>query len=398
MRFTLGREQQDTVNASVPFYRNSYEQVMQIAGLAGTGKSVVLNAIAERLNIRKEEIAAMAFIGQAAIIMRLKGFRNAKTIHSWLFKPTDEQIVDMHGNPIYDTYHNRPKIQLGFEPKALEGIRLMIIDEGGTVPRSMKKEIESRGIKIIVAGDLGQLPPVDDEPAYLYEGKIHYITEVMRQKAGSNILYLAHRARLGLPIQYGYYGDCLVIDEDDLTDQMLLGSDIIICGKNKTRDVINKRVRRLLGFNTDLPMQGERMVCRKNNWNIEVDGINLANGLIGTVLNSPGIDGFDGTSYKINFRPNMLHSPFIDLRCDYNYLIAPYEQKAFLKNNKYAKGLEKLEFAYAITCHLSQGGTYHSGIYIEEYLSKEIQNNLNYTGITRFANGLIYVKRKRKFY
>ena len=220
----------------------------------------------------------------------------------------------------------------------------------------------------------------------------------MRQAEGSALLYLAERARKGLPIHEGFYGDVLVINEDDLTDQMIANSDIVISAKNATRDYINNRVRRdILGIKTDLPAYGERMVCRKNNWNIELDGINLTNGLIGTVMNHPGVGGFDGKTYKIDFKPTLLDSYYPSLSCDYEYLIANHKQKQMLKNNRYNVG-EKLEFAYCITCHMSQGAQFNNGIYLEEFMGKDIQNNLNYVGITRFSNSMIYVKKKRKKY
>lgn len=398
MSFILNKEQQYVVDEAVKWYNHSSEQVFQYSGSAGTGKSVVLNEIIRRLGIPLERIAPMAYIGQAAIVMRLKGLVNAKTIHSWLFSPVETYKLDSKGNIVMDTYLNKPKFELKFEPKDLSNIDLILIDEAGSVPYELKHEIESRGIKIIATGDLDQLPPVFGRPAYLYEGKIHRITQIMRQSSNSGLLYLADRARKGLPIHKGYYGDSIVIGESDLNNYMISKSDIIVCGKNETRDRFNKRVRQeILKINTDLPSYKERLVCRKNNWNMEVDGINLANGLIGTVENMPGVHGFDGKTYKIDFKPNMIDSCFVDLSCDYNYLIAPHNQKQMLKNNKYNKG-EKMEFAYAITCHMSQGGQFRNGIYFEEFLGKDIQRNLNYTGITRFEKSMIYVKKDKKYY
>ena len=46
-----------------------------------------MNAIINRLGLNMYDIAPMSYIGSAAIIMRLKGLINAKTIHSWLFEP-----------------------------------------------------------------------------------------------------------------------------------------------------------------------------------------------------------------------------------------------------------------------------------------------------------------------
>jgi hypothetical protein len=60
-----------------------------------------------------------------------------------------------------------------------------------------------------------------------------------------------------------------------------------------------------------------------------------------------------------------------------------------------------MEYAYAITTHLSQGAQYSNGIYIQEHFPQDIQNNLNHVGASRFSNFLIYVipdKPKRFFF
>lgn len=395
---TPNEGQQKLINEAVDWFHNSSEQVFQFAGKAGRGKTFVLLKIVEALGVPLDQIACMSYTGCASLVMRTKGLTGAKTNHSWLYNPVEGYKYDKSGIILKDNYLNRPLTELHFIPKPLEGIILMIIDEARTTPLHMKAEIESRGIKIIACGDVSQLPPVADEPAYLVSGKIHMLTECMRQAKDSPILYLAERAINGYAIQPGYYGNCLVIYDDELTDEMIKCSDIVLCGKNNTRDLINKKVRRdILNIKTDLPACGEKFICRKNNWKEELDGINLTNGLVGTVINSPGIQRFDGKTFGIDFKPDILNSYFEDLKCDYNYLIAPFEQKKYLKNDRYSLG-DKFEFAYAITTHLSQGSEFNNGIYIEEYLSKEIQPNLNYTAVTRFRDGMIWVKRRRKFY
>lgn len=393
----LNKGQQFITDEAMIFDRDPNRQVFQYAGEAGTGKSVVMYAIAERLRTPMHRIAPMAYSGQAAIVMRTKGFLNAKTIHSWLKTPEHVLKLDSQGRPIYDPYLNRPVYETDFGYKPLDNIDYIFIDEGGTAPYNMKADILSRGKKIFVAGDLGQLPPVGDKPAFLADGKVYYLDQVMRQRPNSNLLTIAKMARNGIDIPLGFYGDCWVIDEDDLNMDMILGSDLVVCGTNKKRDQINKSVRETLGFKTELPQRGERVICRKNNWRLEVDNINLTNGLMGIVTNSPGVDGFDGKTFTMDFQPLLLNMPFIGLQVDYNYFTAPYEQKKYLKNDKFSYG-EKFEFAYASTTHLAQGAEVANCIYIEEYLSPEIQCNLNYTGATRAKNSLIYVKRKRHFW
>ena len=88
---------------------------------------------------------------------------------------------------------------------------------------------------------------------------------------------------------------------------------------------------------------------------------------------------------------------FYNISLDYDYINANYHMKNDMKNKKYNFG-EKFDYAYALTTHLSQGSEYNNVVYIEEYLSKEINNNLHYTGATRAKQNLIYVKQKRKYW
>lgn len=382
--------QEVVIQEAVNHIKFGNEQILQISGDPGTGKTTIMLEIIKRIGIPLERIAPMAFIGQAAINMRYKGLWNAKTIHSWLYEVVEVPVYDEHGNIVMDPVFNKPMTRFDFFPRDLRNIDYFIIDEGSTVPWSMKKDIESRGKKIIVMGDLNQLPPVEDDPAYLTSGRILRLTEVMRQAQGSEIVKLAKFVLAGQIPSPGLYGNVLVIERDQLNDRMMLAAQTILCGKNKTRDQINDHMRRLLGYHTNLPMVGEKIICRKNNWMIESDGISLANGLSGIVTAGPDIYKFDGKKFTIDFRPNFTEIIFPNVECDYKYFIAPREEKEFLKNSKYSIG-NKFEYAYGTTTHLAQGAQYSNGIYISEFLNREIQARLNYTGVTRFKNYMIYV-------
>lgn len=376
------------------------EQVLQISGGPGTGKTTIMHEMIRRIGIPIDRVAPMAFIGQAAINMRLKGLLNAKTIHSWLYDVIEVPVYDERGMVVMDPVYNKPITGQEFIPRDLKDIDYFIIDEGSTVPMNMKKDILSRGKKVIVVGDLNQLPPVGDEPAFLRDGRIIQLTEILRQAKGSEIIKLANVVLQGLIPSPGIYGNVLVIEPEDLTDEMIMASQIVLCGKNATRDSMNNHIRQdLLHYHTNLPAFGEKVICRKNNWAIERDGISLANGLAGSVIRPADVTRFDGKTFTIDFVPNFTNILFDDIKCDYDYFTAPRAQKEFLKNSKYSTG-NKFEYAYAITTHLAQGAQYSNGIYISEYLNKDIQRNLNFTGVTRFKNYMIYVlpPRRSKYY
>ena len=394
----LNDEQEKVVQAAVNFYKHSSDQLFQFTGPPGTGKSVVLSEILRRLKLPLTDVAPMAFTGAAAIVMRLKGLINAKTIHSWLYEAVESPLLDANGNVIMDNYLNRPIFTIRFIPKDLTGIKLIIFDEGWTVPLHMRKHIMEIGAKVIVAGDPDQLPPVADEPAFFTSGKIYRLTQIMRQAAGSPIVYLSQRAIKGLPIHTGIYGSVMVICEDELTDTMIQAAPVVLCGKNTTRDKYNDYIRHnLYHFSGTLPHLGEKLICRQNNWAIEQDGISLTNGLTGIVTNSPDVSGFDGRSFKINFVPDVAPGiQFTDILADYKYINAEKNVRDDIKKNGYYKD-NLFEYGYTQTVHLAQGSQWTHGIYLEEYIRPDVNTHLNYTALTRFSHMCIYVKSKRRF-
>ena len=396
MPFT--KDQEDVINAGVYHVLHGSEQVFQYSGPPGTGKTYVLFEIIRRIGIPLSRIAPMAYIGQAAINMRKAGLSNAKTIHSWIYDRIEIPVLDENGNPVMDPVYNKPMKTEKLIPRDLSYIDYFIIDEGGTVPYYMKHDIEAYGKKIIVCGDINQLPPVADKPAYLYTGKVMFLRTIMRQAEGSFIIKLANMVLNGIEPSAGFYGNVLVIEKKNLSEEMFRYSNIVICGKNKTKEYYNNYIRQnIFGYYTKLPQCGERVICRKNNWSIEVDGISLANGLAGRLINDISISSFDGKTFKIDFQPDLLDAYFPSLKCDYEYFIGDKARREQLKNSKYSIG-EKFEFAYAITTHLAQGAQWDSGIYISEYLNKDIQPNLNYVGVSRFRKSMIYVIPDRVSY
>ena len=392
-------DQETVIQAAVNHVKHSSNQVFEFTGGPGTGKTYCIHEIVKRLGIPMNRIAPMAYIGQAAIVMRTRGLYNARTIHSWLYDCIEEDVLDEHGLPVLDPVFNKPLKRQFFIPRDLNDIDLFIIDEGYTVPLHMKKDIESRGKPIIVCGDRKQLPPVEDEPAYLVRDDILTLTQIMRQNSGNFIIELSNMVYDGYEPDVGLYGNVLVINREDLTPEMIKNSQVIICGTNKTRDYYNKYVRQeILHKTTTLPGIGERVMCRKNNWNIEVDGINLTNGLTGTVVKPADVYRFDGKTFTIDFRSDLLGLYFPEIRCNYQYFTATDRaQKEFLKNSKYAMG-EKFEYAYSKTTHLCQGSQYYNGIYISEYLHKDIQRQLDFIAVYRFIRYKIYIKKKRRKY
>lgn len=398
----LNAGQQFIVDEAIKWFNSdNTNQVFQYDGPPGSGKSVVLNEIVKRLDLDVlTEVAAMSFIGSASLVMRMKGLLNAKTAHSWIYNIRSEKLIDKNGNVVMDDLLGVPVMTQKFVPVDFlsPDIKLIIIDEGYSMPMKLRPHIEKFGIKILVCGDQNQLPPVGDDPAFLASGKIYHLTECMRQIGREDINFIANRVNLGLPLLNGYYGNSLVINKEDLTDDMLLWADAVICCRNRTRDVLNKRIRRIKGYTSELPQYGEKVVVRNNNWLESVStstgyDINLTNGLIGKVLNNPDVSSFDNDLFSLTFAPDLSpNTIFFNIRCNYKHMISDNDTRIKIRKNKYSKG-NMFEYAYAITAHIAQGSQFHNVIYIEEYMPQEIQTNLNLVGASRADRCLIYVKK-----
>lgn len=400
-RINLTDSQQRIVDAAVNWFYNSSEQIFQFAGNPGTGKSVVMNAIIEAIGIGPEKVAPMAYIGAAAINMRLKGLWNAKTIHSWIYETIEVPVRDSYGKIVMNKYFNRPEVTFKRILKDLPDIELLAIDEGGTVPARMKNDILGLKKKVLVAGDLDQLPPVSDTPAFLVDGNVHVLTEIMRQASGSAIIYLCQRAKQGLPIHTGLYGnEVIVLEEKEfmpLAHEILPNAGVVLCGKNETRERYTDYIRyNILGKVSKLPDYGEKLICRINDWRLSSGGINLTNGLTGRVINQPDVSKFDGKCFKIDFMPDLNPVPFMDVPVDYEYFTTSFTKRKDMKNFNYCFG-EAFEYGYVETVHVAQGSQWKNGVYFEEFLPSNTAQ-LNYTALSRFSEKCIYVKKNRKFY
>ena len=398
--FALTDEQQFIVDKAIDWFYNDSNQVFEFDGGPGTGKSVVLNEIIQRLNLDPlTEVAPMSFIGAASLVMRMKGLISARTAHSWIFRVVPVKMLDDKGKPIMDSLMNCPIMIPKFIPvdNLGDNIKIIVIDEAYSMPASLRPKIERFGLKIIACGDQNQLPPVNDYPAFLTGSNTYHLTKCIRQLGRDDINFICNRVNKGLPLVNGYYGNSLIINYNELSLNMLLWADMVICGTNKTRDRINAQIREAKGFKGKLPQYGEKVVCRNNNWleGITFDNgaqLNLCNGLIGNVVNNPDVSSYDGKLFSMDFQPYLApQAIFRNSRCNYKYMISDYETRQKIKNSRYEVG-NKFEYAYCITAHIAQGSQFHKVVYIEEPMHPSIQTCVNLVGASRADQQLIYVK------
>ena len=130
-----------------------------IMGIAGTGKSYVIDSIR---NLLQTKCRVLAYTGKASFNV------NEVTLHSLLKLPLGtKRNCDLKGIPLQVLQTN------------LENVQYLTIDEYSFVGQSLLGWIDSHcrqatgrtdttfdGISILLVGDIAQLPPAGDKPLY----------------------------------------------------------------------------------------------------------------------------------------------------------------------------------------------------------------------------------------
>ena len=394
MGIVLNDQQDECVKMAVNWFNNySSKQTFEISGPAGSGKTTIVRTIIQNLGLKMEDVLFVAYVGKAALQLTRSGV-NGRTIHSAFYDIDFVPVKDEQGNVVVKNGRIVTRPEFIKKEKIASNIKLIVIDEAPMVNESFGIDIESFNIPIICLGDLQQLPPVIGGTKYLIRPD-YVLTKIMRQAEGNPIIYLSQLASRGDHIPYGKYGDkCYVIPKDKINDNMLLKADMIITPTNASRAKLNKYIREeLRGIESELPVEGEKLICRKNNRNrIIGDGVYLVNGMLGYVTN---IDKgtYNTRTVDISFTPDFNDNlVFHNVRVDYKTLM----QSIQTDNGNYKKGYsmyDMFEFGDCITVHLSQGSQAENVLFISEPFGRgdrELQAKLEYTGITRASEGLIY--------
>jgi exodeoxyribonuclease-5 len=260
----------------------------------------------------------------------------------------------------------------------------------------MREDILSFGIPVVMMGDCNQLPPVFGKSSIL-DYPDFTLTKIMRQAEGDPIVYLSQCILKGIPIDYGMYGKSRVVSHIPIDRRVVTDYDMIICAKNKTREMLNDRIREdIFHYYDRKPMLGDKVICRQNNWCENINGIYLTNGLVGNITNINYCSLYRDILY-IDFQPDFMEDSFEQLSVDYKYLKADFKDK---KEFGFTE-LEKFEYAYAITAHLSQGSEYPNVLFMDEkFHDEETTKRLRYTAVTRARESVTYVKQEeqKKFY
>jgi exodeoxyribonuclease-5 len=388
----LTRKQEEGLKLAVARYKNG-EPWTCIAGYAGTGKSTLVKFIIAALDIdEQDDVCYVAYTGKAANVLKEKGCPNSMTAHRLLY-----QSVPRNDG----TFYHKIKRPLEYRYK------LIVVDEISMLPKEMWELLLSHKIPVLCLGDPFQLPPIGEDNGVLATPHI-FLDEIMRQAEESEIIRLTMDIRNGKPLELFKGNEVQVIDQKNIVGGMYGWADQILVAKNITRRVINNQMRKML-FDTEdtKPVEGDKIICLRNDWDHPSAAGDIAvNGTIGTIsnirykhnipcLNPMMIADFLPESYtEADAAIALKDVYFRDINMDYK-LLTTGEETVTKENFKTFPKIwrpQTYDYAYAITCHKSQGSEYDKVLVFEEFLKGDEHARWLYTAATRAKKKLIIVR------
>ena len=386
--------------------KNDNNQIYRLGGPAGTGKTFLIQYLLSTLDLSQAECYVVAYTGQAVNVLRQNGIF-AKTIHS-TFMEQYETILMKDGEPIIR--RGIPVTITKFRPRKRISphVKLVICDEASFLSKEMEKILRRYNVPILEVGDPFQLPPVNGVQCFHMKNLDFILRDIVRQGKGSEIIDLATRIRENLPIHLDEYQReirFLVAQEDNEATffhffPYFKENDIILTVFNKDRTEITRLYREnIIKTTSPFPIKGERLICRRNEWNHTIDDFPLTNGTQGYAVHTVGKSEvkLSARAFFLTFRPTFVDSESYDgLICDTEFIREDFATKH--SADELRRGNMKFEYAHVITTHLSQGSTYNSIIFMDRYLGymndPEYASRLRYTAITRAKNFVVYILPK----
>lgn len=427
-------------------------------GYAGTGKTTIIGTLVSNLWKAKKSAVLLAPTGRAAKVISNYSGQEAFTIHKKIYFPKKEKgggvkfvlQPNKHKNTIFIVDEASMIPDTPGESKFFEN--------GSLLDDLMQYVYSGFNCKLMLVGDTAQLPPVklDMSPAlnpnvlnlnYNKEVKNIELDEVVRQESDSGILFNATNLREQLndgatdDFKFdlnGFKDIVRLVDGYEIMDAINesysnLGYEetAIVVRSNKRANLYNQQIRNRILFNENELTAGDYLMVVKNNYfwiKPTTEAGFIANGDIIEVLEIFKIEelyGFRFAEVKIKMVDYPKMKPFEtvllldtitsetpslsyddnnrlyqEVMKDYQNETSNYRKFLKIKNNKHFNALQ-VKFSYAMTCHKSQGGQWHTVFVEQPYLPDGISKDYLrwlYTAVTRAKEKLYLIGFKDDFF
>lgn len=357
-------QQDDALRAVSDWIRRGDRQVFRLFGYAGTGKTTLAKQLAEDVD---GDVVFAAFTGKAALVLRKRGCRDARTIHSAIYRLREADTEE-------------PTFVLNAESAAAKA-ELIIIDECSMVDEDLGRDLLSFGRPVLVLGDPAQLPPVKGGGFFTEAEPDAMLTEVHRQAADNPIIRLSMEVREGARLTPGALGESRIVRRPEIDADLVRRADQVLVGMNKTRRGFNARLRQLAGHADPYPQPGEKLVCLRNE-----KSKGLLNGGTWIVKTQAATRG-GKLRYGIVPDDEPGRKPLrIAVRPEY-FTDGEDGVPASMRRTS-----DAFDYGYVLTVHKAQGSQWDDVVLFDEsFAFREHRSRWLYTGITRAAERITIV-------
>jgi exodeoxyribonuclease-5 len=429
-----------------------------LRGYAGTGKTSLISALIQTLPALRVSSLLLAPTGRAAKVISSYSDRPAFTIHKKIYMTVTDasgavRTVRGINKHSYTLFIVDEASMIGLEPTST---RQSLLED------LIDYVYDGNHCRLMLIGDSAQLPPVgqSESPAlderYLAAAfSLNIIsaelTEVVRQKQLSGILAGATALRsqitalvggdeASLPLFSPNGVDVIRLAGEDLMETLYreygdfaLDQVVVICRSNKRANLFNQGVRNTVLFREEEVNAGDYLMVVKNNyyWLDEESSIGfIANGDIVEVLSVRNVQELYGFRFadatvrfvdypdeeprdcKLLLSTLYSESPsltvdesnllFNNVMEDYADLPTKAERMRELRANPYYNALQ-VKFAYALTCHKTQGGQWRTVIIDQGFLPPDMLLDREYlrwlyTAFTRATDRVYLLNFEPRFY
>ena len=245
---------------------NRNVRVTTLGGLGGTGKSVLVAALAEQFS----GFAVLAPTNKAVKVLHNKGISRAQTIHSLVKKPKEDLPTEAQAQEIARKLACDPPEPLTkqeqkwcvpeFGTKTDGDFSGIICDEASMVDKQLFMDLMMQEVPLIFTGDHGQLPPVSkdpDDPAFSLMKQPDLVLTKVYRNAGDIARFAAHLREGGRPEHFKPTDGTVTIGR--ASDLGLPADSQVLAWKNETVLAINLNMRQGLGF-TGIIQKGDRVL------------------------------------------------------------------------------------------------------------------------------------------
>ena len=460
LSFCPNTEQEKLWSIWNQFMEDSSCDIFLLKGYAGTGKTSLLSALVKCLPRIKWKSLLLAPTGRAAKVLASYSSKKAFTIHKIIYKLEVNEFglssitlaQNKSSNTIFIVDEASMIPEYGMEGGQLFNDRNLLAD-------LIQFVRNGKNCKLLLVGDTAQLPPVglDISPALdpqilvsAYGANIMQfeLRLVMRQALESGILWNATELRKKIEdtdhtppffhtdgfrdIEKSPGGWEL---QEELSTSLYSkdeGHTIIVCRSNKRANLYNKEIRNRILMREEEIESGDKLMAVKNNYywipENEENGF-IANGDLLEILRVRKIESVYGFKFadvtirltdsiaekeldvKILLDTLTLETPNLPwteqeklwnaITEDYLHISDRRKQVEAIKNDPYYNAIQ-VKYAYALTCHKTQGGQWNNVFIDQGFINDEMLNQdylrWLYTALTRAKQKVSLIGFRKDFY